>query len=205
VDPVIGAVHGDERLAEIAQGGFAGGSGVLFGHHDPHRAPVHVNHLAVADLVLQPTEGMDAEGVVADAPFRLLGHLDLGDQAARCRIPPGELDAGCSPDQTASSVAPDEILRPQRLAVGQLDVDAGVALRETRHVTFAIDRHRQLVDPAGQYALDVVLPQPEPVGVPGGKVADVQRDQGEPRDLRHLSLRQEPISDCTLIEHLDSA
>ena len=91
-------------------------------------------------------------------------------------------------DQTASSVAPDEILRPQRLAVGQLDVDAGVVLRETRHLTSAIDRHRQLVDPAGQDALDVVLPQPEPVVVPGGKVADVQRDPGEPRDLRHLSL-----------------
>ena len=29
VDPVIGPVDGDERLAEIAQGGFAGGSDVL--------------------------------------------------------------------------------------------------------------------------------------------------------------------------------
>ena len=176
-----------------------------FGHHDPYRPPIHVDHLAVADLVLQPAEGMDAEGVAADAPFRLLGHLDLGDQAARRRIPPGELDAGCFTDQTASSVAPDEILRPQRLAVGQLDVDAGVVLRETRHLTSAIDRHRQLADPAGQDALDVVLPQPEPVVVPGGKVADVQRDPGEPRDLRHLSLREEPIGDSTLIENLDGA
>src|SRR5439155_20706109 len=99
-----------------------------------------------------------------------------------------ELDAGCLADQAASSVTPDEIVRPQRLAVGQLDVDAGGVLREPRHSTFAIDRHRQLADPAGQYALDVVLPQPEPVGVPGGKVADVQTDPGEPRDLRHLSL-----------------
>src|SRR5438093_8494298 len=123
---------------------------------------------------------MDAEGVVADAPFRLLGYLDLGDQAARCRIPPGELDAGCLTDQTASSVAPDEILRPQRLAVGQRDVDAGVVLRDTRHFTSAIDRHRQLADPAGQCALDVVLPQPEPVVVPGGKVADVQKAPAEP-------------------------
>ena len=174
MDPVIGPVDGDERLAEIAQGGFARGSDVRFGHHDPYRPPILVDHLAVADLVLHPAEGMDAEGVAADAPFRLLGHLDLGDQAARRRIPPGELDAGCFTDQTASSVAPDEIFRPQRLAVGQLDVDAGVVLRETRHLTSAIDRHRQLADPAGQYALDVVLPQPEPVGVPGGKVADVQ-------------------------------
>jgi hypothetical protein len=122
---------------------------------------------------------MDAEGVAADATFRLLRHLDLGDQVAGCRIPPGELDAGCLTDQTASSVAPDEIFRPQRLAIAQLDVNAGVVLRETGHFTSAIDRHRQLVDPAGEYALDVVLPQPEPVIVPGRKIADVQRDPGE--------------------------
>ncbi len=67
----------------------------------------------------------------------------------------------------ASSVAPGEILRPQRLAVGQLDVDAGFVLRESRHFTFAIDRHLELVDPAGQDALDVVLPEPERVGMPG--------------------------------------
>jgi hypothetical protein len=101
---------------------------------------------------------MDAEGVVADAQLRLLGHLDLSDQADGRRIPPGKLDAGCFTDQTASSVAPDEIVRPQRLAVGQLDVDAGVVLSETRHLTSAIDRHLQLLDPVGEYALDVVLP-----------------------------------------------
>jgi hypothetical protein len=148
---------------------------------------------------------MDALVIAADAPFRLLAHLDLGDQAARRRIPPRELDASRLADQTASSVAPDEIFRPQRLAVGDLDVDAGVVLRETPHFTSAIDRHRQLADPAGQYALDVVLPQPEPVVVPGGKVADVQGDPGEPRDLGHRPLRKEPISDSTLIENLDGA
>ena len=57
------------------------------------------------------------------------------------------------------------------------DVDAGVVLREARHLTSAIERHRQLADPAGQDALDVVLPQAEPVVVPGGKVADVQTDR----------------------------
>jgi hypothetical protein len=205
VDPVIGPVDGDERLAEIAQGGFGRGSDVLFGHHDPHRAPVHVDHLAAADLVLQPTEGMDAEGVAADAPFRLLGHLGLGDQAARRRIPPGELDAGCLTDQTASSVAPDEIVRPQRPAVGHLDIDAGVVLRETSDFTAVVDRHPQLVDPAGQNALDVVLPQPDPVVMPGGKVADVQSGASEPRDLGHLPLREEAIGDSTLIEGFDGA
>src|SRR5215210_8452407 len=97
------------------------------------------------------------------------------------RTPPGELDAGGLPDQTASSAAPDEVFRPQRPPVGQLDVDAGVVLREAGHLTAVVDRHPQLVDPAGQYAIDVVLPQPEPVGVPGGKVADVQRGPGECR------------------------
>ena len=148
---------------------------------------------------------MDAEGVAADAPLRLLGHLDLGDQAAGCRVPPEELDAGCFPDQTASSVAPDEIFRPQRRTVGQRNVDAGVVLRERRHLTSAIDRHPELADPAGQYALDAVLPQREPVVMPGGKVADVQRDHGEGRNLSYLPLREKPISDSTLIEHLDGA
>src|SRR4029453_5911261 len=109
VDPVIGPVYGDGRLAEITQGGFVRASDVLFGHHDPYRPPILVDHLAVADLVLQPAEGMDAEGVVADVQLRLLGPLDLGDKGAGGRIPAGELDAGCFPDQTASSVAPDEI------------------------------------------------------------------------------------------------
>ena len=40
MDPVIGAVYGDERLAEIAQGGFGPGSDVLFGDHDPYRSPI---------------------------------------------------------------------------------------------------------------------------------------------------------------------
>jgi hypothetical protein len=47
-------------------------------------------------------------------------------------------------------------------SVGQLDVDAGVVLRETGHLTAVVDWDPQLVDPAGQDALDVVLPQPRP-------------------------------------------
>jgi hypothetical protein len=104
-----------------------------------------------------------------------LQHVRMAD-----RIPPRELDAGCLTDQAASSVAPDEIFSPQRLAVGQLDVDAGVVLRETGHLTAAVDRNPELADPAGQDALDVVLPQPETVVVSGRKVADVQTDQPNP-------------------------
>jgi hypothetical protein len=81
---------------------------------------------------------MDPERVAVQAPFRLLGQLDLGDQVAGRRISPGKLDAGGLPYQTASSIAPNEVFRPQRPDVGQPDVAAGVVLRETPHLTSAI-------------------------------------------------------------------
>ena len=137
--------------------------------------------------------------------LRFVRHLDLGDQGAGRRIPSGELDAGLLADEASSSVAPDEVLRPQRLPVGQLDADAGVVLRDPGRLTLAVDGHGQLVDPAGQDALDVVLPQPQPVGMPRREVADVERDPSEARDLGHLSLREEPIGDATLIEDLDGS
>ena len=92
---------------------------------------------------------------------------------------------------------------PQRLAVGQLDVDAGVVLRKARHLAAAIDRCAQLFDPSGQDAFEVLLPEGEPVVVPGRKIADVQRDVGEPRDLRRFALREEAVGDPALIENLD--
>ncbi len=147
---------------------------------------------------------MDAERILVKPPLRLRGHLDFGDQPARRRIPPGELDAGCLANQAAAAIAPNEVLRPQRLTVGQFDVDAGVVLCETRRLASAIDRYRQLTDPVGQDALDVVLPQPEHVVVPSGKVVDVQRDV-KVHDLMHLSLRDEPLGDPALIEHFDGA
>ena len=118
---------------------------------------------------------------------------------------PGKRDAGRLADEAASAVASDEILRPQRAAVAQLDIDAGVVLRETRHFDAAIDRHPELVDPAGEDPLDVVLPQPEPVGVAGGKAADVEMDPGKPGGLRLLPLGEEPIGDAALIEDLEGA
>jgi hypothetical protein len=134
---------------------------------------------------------MDAEGVMANAPFRhftRVGDLDLGEQIARRWIPPGKLDACCFADHAASPVAPHEIPRPQELAACHLDVDTGAVLGDIRHLTSAIERYPQLVDPAGQYALDVVLPQRESVGMPGGKVAHVQTNLGEPGELRRLPL-----------------
>ena len=49
------------------------------------------------------------------------------------------------------------------------------------------------------------LPQREPVVVARRKVADVERDHREARDLHDLPLREEAIRDATLIEHLDGA
>jgi hypothetical protein len=47
-----------------------------------------------------------------------------------CRVGARELDTGGIADHAASAVAADEILGPQRLAVGQLDIHTGVVLSD---------------------------------------------------------------------------
>ena len=158
MDPVVGPVDGDESLAEIIEGGFGRRADVFLGQHHAHRPSRLVDNLAVADLVLDLAQGMGPAGVAADAQLRLLGHLDLGDQAARRRVPPGKVDAGQLADQAAPAVASDEVLRVQRAAVGQRNVDAAGVLRETGHLDAVTNRHPQLDDPVGQKALDMVLP-----------------------------------------------
>src|SRR5262245_27112919 len=176
VDPEIGAVHGDERLAEIAQGRLFAGPDLLFGHQNPHRS------------IVRPAEGMNAEGVAADAPLRLLGYLDLGDEVAGCRVRTRRINAGGFTDKTSSTITPDQVFRIQRLAIGQLDFDAANVLGETRHLTPVIGRYTEFINPGGEYALDMLLPQGQPVVVPGRKVADVQRNTREPGNLCNLSL-----------------
>ena len=139
-------------------------------------------HDPVRPAALRPVDGTDAATLGAHADLRLLVHLDLGDQVAGRRVPPGEVDAGRLADQAAPSVAPDEVLRSERRVVGQLDVDAGVVLREAHHLAAAKDRDAELVDPAGQDALEVALPEREEVVVAGGEVADVQEDPGVARE-----------------------
>src|SRR2546430_8821141 len=168
MDSVVRHVDGDESLAEIAQRGLAR-SDLRFGEHDTTRPALRVDHLAVLDLVLHLAQSVHAGGSATDSQLGLLGHLDLGEQGARRRIPTGEIDARRLTDQTAPAVASDEILRPHALAVGQRDVDAGVVLREACDLASAIERHGQLADPGGEDALDVGLPQPESVWMPGGK------------------------------------
>ena len=111
MDPVVRPVDGHEALAEIAQGGLACAD-LRLGQHDPDRPPWLVDDHAVLDLVLDLAQGMRARGSTANAQLRLLGHLDFGEQGARRRIEAGEVDAGFLADQAASTVTPDEVLRP---------------------------------------------------------------------------------------------
>jgi hypothetical protein len=77
------------------------------------RDPRHLQLAKAADERLDPVLGVHDTPFLDPAPASvLLGHLDLGDQAAGRRIPPRELDPGCLADQAAPAVAPDEIGRP---------------------------------------------------------------------------------------------
>ena len=206
VDPVVGPVDGDERLAEIAQGGFGRRSDVRLGQHDPHRPSFLVDHFAVADLVVDLAQGMHARGSRGGCPTQAPRSSRPGRSArswsdpnrgTRCRLP-------CGPDCVLRRTRRDSRARSDRPSDRATSTPVSSCASPVTSRS-AVDRHRQLADPAGQNALDVVLPQPEPVGVTGGKVADVQRGAGEPCDLGHLSLRQEPIGDSALIENLDGA
>jgi hypothetical protein len=96
-------------------------------------------------------------------------------------------------------------LRLECITIPNLDFDAGFVLCEARNLQSAIDRHAQLVDPPGEDALDMRLPQRETVRVARWKIADVERNAGERDDLCLLTLREEPISDAALIEDFDRA
>jgi hypothetical protein len=168
VDAEVGSPDGDERFAQLAERRLAGLPGERCADQDAPRRPV----AELADSVLAPF-------VAAEAPLRLLAHLDLGDQGADRGIPAGELDAGGLADEAPAAVAPDEELRPQGVTAAELDVDAGVVLREARHVPSAVDRDGELLDPTGQDLLEPLLPEREPIVVTGGKVADVERDERE--------------------------
>lgn len=60
-------------------------------------------------------------------------------------------------DHAAASVAADEVLRAQRVAVGQPDSNPAFVLREAGHLTSVKDLHRQLGDPLGHDPFDLVL------------------------------------------------
>jgi hypothetical protein len=120
-------------------------------------------------------------------------------------IPAGKLDAGRLAHEAAAAVAPDEVSRSQRPTVGQPNVDTRTVLLDARHVTFAKDRHAELLDPAGEDALELRLRERETVVVASGKVADVEGDSGEALDLHRLPGLEEPVGDAALVEHFDRA
>ncbi len=192
--PVVRPVGVDEHLAEVLHGGLAGVFDVLLEQHDP-----------VRPSALRRVDGTEATTLGARADLRLLGHLDLGDQVAGRRVPPGEVDTSRLADQAASSVAPDEVLGSQRRVAGQRDVDAGVVLGEAHHLAAAEDRNSELLHPSGQDALEVALPEGEDVVVAGGEVTDVQEGPGVAHEGMDLPLREESFHDATLVEHLDGA
>ncbi len=191
VHPEVGAERRDERPAEIVQGGLAGPD-LRLGGHDAHRP-----------TVLEPVEPVHTDGIVVRALRRFPGDLDLGDQVAPRRVPAREPDACRLADEAPPAVAADEVLRAQRPAIRQLDADSVIVLREARHPAPVDDPYRQLGDPGGHDPLDRVLPDPEAVRVPGREVAHVENRRADHRRLGRLALREEPIGDAALIEHLD--
>src|SRR5262249_54553967 len=117
----------------------------------------------------------DATALGTRADLRLLVHLDFGDHPAGRGVPPDEVDTSFLADHAATSVAADEILRSEQCVTRNPDVDAALALRHPHDLAATQDRDPELVDPAGQDALEVALPEREHVVVAGRKVADVQR------------------------------
>src|SRR6478735_4597620 len=98
---------------------------------------------------------------------RGLRHCHFREDAARRRIPAREGNARRLAYEASSTVATDEILRADSVTVGKGDGDTGVVLHETLHFAAVENGHLELGDPAGEDALDVLLPQREPVVVAG--------------------------------------
>ena len=118
---------------------------------------------------------------------------------------PGKSMPAVLADQASSSVAADEVVRPERRVVGNVDVDTGLVLGEAHDLAAAQDRNPELADPVRQDGLEAALPQGEDVVVAGGEVAEVQGDSGEPVRRGGVPRFEEPFRDASLIEHLDRA
>src|SRR5947207_2910320 len=168
---VVRPVHAHERVAELAHGGVTGVVDVSLREDDPDRLPI-----------LPSPQSMLADAIAPKAELRLLVHLDLGDHPAGGGIQPGELDTGGLADHAAPAVAPDEVLRSKRRAVGQLDIDAGVVLAEADYLAATEYRNPELTDPISQDGLELALPQRQHVVVAAREVADVQEGAAVPLD-----------------------
>jgi len=205
VNAVVGPIDRDEPLPDVVERRLAGLAHPVLGEHDPHRTMVLVDDLAVADLVFEPSEPMHAARIVADTPFRLFGQFGLRDQVAYRRVRSRKRDAGGFAHHATPAVAPDEVISAQRPAVADLDIDAGSVLRKAGDREIPQDGYAELLDPAEEYAFDVLLPQPERIGMPTRKIADVQPDAGEPGSLHLLALLEEALGNAALVEDFDRA
>ena len=143
--------------------------------------------------------------VVAEAELGLTLHLDLGDDRAHRRAPSGKVDAGELSHEAAASITADDVTRTQRVAVGKVNVDTIVVLRQARHLAPIPGHHADLARPRTQDALGVFLRQRQAIGMTRGEVAEVELDAREGGRLHRLSLVEKALGDPTLIQHLDRA
>src|ERR1700730_7151085 len=97
VDAVVLAVSPDERGADVLQGRLIGAAKI--GHDEGDAYP---SFFGRADAT-----------TTTQAEFRLLLHLDLGNDPARGWIPARELDAGGLAHSAATPIATHQILSPQ--------------------------------------------------------------------------------------------
>ena len=139
------------------------------------------------------------------AKWRVFRRFDFRDQVAGRCLPARECDTCRLAHDAPAAVTSDQVLRTENGTIGDVHVDAVFVLREARHVPFAIERYGQLRDPSGHDALDVILPEREPVIVTRGKVADVETGHRVARDLKNLSFGEEAVHDPTLVEHFERA
>jgi hypothetical protein len=113
MDAVIRSECGDKRFPKIAERRFGRGAGILLRHHHADRTFLGKDDLAVVDFIVLPAESIDAKGRAMDAQWRLLVHLHLGENVAGRRIPSRKLNAGSLANQTAATIAADEIACPE--------------------------------------------------------------------------------------------
>src|SRR5262249_37001607 len=98
--PVVGAVHRDECGAQLLQVGRTAVLDRPFREDDADR------------LAFSATDGVLPRVVATEAELGLVVHLDLGDHPTRRRVAAAEVDAGRLADDAATTVATDDVPRP---------------------------------------------------------------------------------------------
>ena len=177
----------DERVAEILP---ASGSPVVLDS-------ALLQHDAVRASAVHRGRRADAAALAAQADLRLVVHLDLGDHPAgrwdpargsRCRRPCG----------------PRCVRRRSRRGTARAATRRRTARRRRRcrpARSPITSRSRRIGTPSSstqpaEDALEVALPEREPVVVARREVADVQRMPGEPLDLQRLPLPRGTAPRC---------